>query len=532
MACPSVAGSRKRWTAVKTDLIGYMDLTASSTLFTCMGQVRGSELERKDPMNDPTTPMWQRWAQFRFAVIGELLSCPPPKGKLQEAIGRLSQRTYQHPIDADRQMRIGASTIERWYYKARKAADPIAVLGRKIRQDAGSRWSMSDALLAALETQYHDHRRWNVQLHYDNLVALAHEQPDLKPVPSYKTVLRCMRDKGWLRTHEPAMPTSGQQRAADRLDRREVRSFEVTHVHGLWHLDFHQAKIRIVDASGKWHRPMALAICDDRSRLCCHLQFYLAETTQCLVHGLAQAFMKRGLPRALMTDNGAAMIAEETRRGLQRLAISHQTTLPYSPYQNGKQEVFWGQLEGRLLELLRGVQDLKLAFVNQAAQAWVEQDYHRRLHREIKTTPLQCMLNGPDVARPSPDSDLMRLAFTRRIRRTPRRSDATVVVDGIRYELPTRMAHLRSVILRAPGWDKSHMILVDPNTDTALARLVPQDKAKNASGVRRDLNPQPPKSMRRSETDPLPALLRKWLADYAATGLPPAYLPMEEINHE
>jgi hypothetical protein len=30
----------------------------------------------------------------------------------------------------------------------------------------------------------------------------------------------------------------------------------------------------------------------------------------------------------------------------------------------------------------------------------------------------------------------------------------------------------------------------------------------------------------------MPALLRKWLADYAATGLPPAYLPMEEIRHE
>ena len=112
---------------------------------------------------------------------------------------------------------------------------------------------------------------------------------------------------------------------------------------------------------------MALAILDDHSRLCCHLQLYLAETAECLVHGLKQAFMKRGLPRALMTDNGAAMLAEETRRGLQRLAIEHETTLPYSPYQNGKQEVFWAQLESRLLELLRGVENLKLAFVNQAA---------------------------------------------------------------------------------------------------------------------------------------------------------------------
>ena len=43
--------------------------------------------------------------------------------------------------------------------------------------------------------------------------------------------------------------------------------------------------------------------------------------------------MKRGLPRALMTDNGAAMLAEEFTAGLARLGIVHHTTLPYSPYQ-------------------------------------------------------------------------------------------------------------------------------------------------------------------------------------------------------
>jgi hypothetical protein len=43
------------------------------------------------------------------------------------------------------------------------------------------------------------------------------------------------------------------------------------------------------------------------------------------------------------------MIAAETTQGLQRLSIVHDTTLPYSPYQNGKQESSWGQVEGRLL---------------------------------------------------------------------------------------------------------------------------------------------------------------------------------------
>ncbi len=484
-------------------------------------------------MSESQLPMWQRWAQFRYSVIGELLSCPPPKGQLQKSIGQLAQKSYQHPIDPNQRINFGPSTIERWYYKAKDAADPIAGLGRKIRSDSGVRWSMPEALLQELKSQYENYPRWNVQLHYDNLKVVAKEQPRLGALPSYKTVLRCMRENRWLKTNAPAQPTDGQRQAAFRRQNREIRGFEVSHVHGLWHLDFHQAKIGILDTLGKWHRPVVLAILDDHCRLCCHLQLYLAETAECLVHGLSQAFMKRGLPRALMTDNGAAMLAEETRRGLERLGIDHQKILAYSPYQNGKQETFWARLESRLMELLRGVKNLELSFVNQAAQAWIEQDYHRRQHREIKTTPLQRMLNGTDVSRPTPDSDALRLAFTRRLTRKPRRSDATVVVGGIRYELPFRFAHMRSVILRAPGWDKSQMTLVDPNTDAPLVRLLPQDKTKNASGKRRLIQPDqttpPPVA---APNKPLPALLRKWMADHAATGLPPAYLPKEEITDE
>ena len=33
------------------------------------------------------------------------------------------------------------------------------------------------------------------------------------------------------------------------------------------------------------------------------------------MHGLSQAIQKRGLPRALLTDNGPAMVAEEVTEG-------------------------------------------------------------------------------------------------------------------------------------------------------------------------------------------------------------------------
>jgi len=59
---------------------------------------------------------------------------------------------------------------------------------------------------------------------------------------------------------------------------------------------------------------MLLGVIDDRSRLVCHLQWYLeGETAERPDSRSNQAFMKRGLPRALMTDNGAARLAEEPR---------------------------------------------------------------------------------------------------------------------------------------------------------------------------------------------------------------------------
>src|SRR4030042_5815414 len=120
--------------------------------------------------------------------------------------------------------------------------------------------------------------------------------------------------------------------------------------------------------------------------------------------------------------------------------------------------------------MLRGIENLKLAFINHAAQSWGEQDYHRNQHREIGATPLQRMLDGPDVGRRAPDIDTLRLAFTRQITRTPRRSDATVVVEGLRYELPPRFGHLQTVTLRSPGRDKTQMTLTRPKTGGPLAR--------------------------------------------------------------
>ena len=348
--------------------------------------------------------------------------------------------------------------------------------------------------------------------------------------PSYSTVIRRMQQRGWYKKKSKRRKQSpGQKLAAERLEQREVRSFESEYVNALWHLDFHQGR-RIVDVNGRWHTPVALCVLDDRSRLCCHIQWYLNETAEALYHGLMQAFCKRGLPRSLMTDNGAAMIAHETQNGLMRLAITHDTTLPYSPYQNGKQEAFWAQLEGRLIKMLSRVEPLSLEFLNQASQAWIEMEYNRCRHEETNEAPIQRFVKATNVSRPSPDAEMIRLAFTVEQQRSQRQSDGTIRLDNIRFEIPSRFRHLRKLHVCYRSWDLSMAYLVDPRSKKPLARIYPQDKIKNSQGYRRTLQPAAGQThpVVEDDSDPIPPLLRKLLADYAATGLPPAYIPKEE----
>jgi len=465
------------------------------------------------------------WGQLRFSIIGGLLARPPEPGKLGEEIKTLASRCYRHPRE-DKWVTFGASTIERWYYRALHTDDPVAALSRKIRSDCGETKAMGAQLQAALEHQYRSYPHWSYQLHADNLVALVKEKPELGDAPSYSTVRRRMKERGWRKKRQAK--TAGQRQAAARLEQREVRSYEAEYVHSLWHLDFHTGSRRVVDAKGNYHSPKALCVLDDCSRLCCHIQWYLDETAESLIHGLSQAFQKRGLPRSLMTDNGSAMVARETRNGLAQLGIEHETTLPYSAYQNGKQEAFWGQLEGRMIAMLSAVQPLTLKFLNQTTQAWVEMEYNRSHHEEIRTSPLARLLQGPEVSRPGPESELLRLAFTTRETRKQRHSDGTVQIGGVRFEVPARFRHLDRLCVRFRSWDLSVAYLVDGRTGTSLASILPLDKIKNSGDRRRALPmvEQPP--VPSGPMNPIPPLLREMLNEYAATGLPVAYLPKDE----
>lgn len=204
------------------------------------------------------------WAELRFAIVGPLLASPPAPGKLHAALKRLSRQTWKHPMKGS-PIRFAASTIERWYYTARRAPkDPLAALRRNARKDQGSHPSMGAKLRVALALQYERHRGWSCKLHADNLAAMVRKEPGLGSMPSYSTVRRYMRDVGLTkkRTDKQRL-TVGAERAAQRLERREVRSYEMEHVNALWHCDFHEGSLDVLTSTGQWERPILFAALDD-----------------------------------------------------------------------------------------------------------------------------------------------------------------------------------------------------------------------------------------------------------------------------
>ena len=100
----------------------------------------------------------------------------------------------------------------------------------------------------------------------------------------------------------------------------------------------------------------------------------------------------------------------------------------------------------------------------------------------------------------------------------------------MRFEVPAAYRTLLQLRLRVARWDLASVDLVDPRSGDHLATLLPIDKARNAERVRRVVAPADAQEPTRSVG--IAPHLRALMAEYAATGLPPAYLPKHDPDED
>jgi len=111
----------------------------------------------------------------------------------------------------------------------------------------------------------------------------------------------------------------------------------------VWSYDFMSART----SEG---RPLRLlTILDEFSRECLAIVVGRHLTSEDVQERLQELFITRGRPVHLRSDNGPEFVAEKVRCWLQRLAVSPLYIEPGSPWENGYNESFNGNLRDELL---------------------------------------------------------------------------------------------------------------------------------------------------------------------------------------
>jgi len=107
------------------------------------------------------------------------------------------------------------------------------------------------------------------------------------------------------------------------------------------------------------------------------------------------------VPESVLVDRGAAFVGAQLLRACASLGARLVHAPPRSPSTKGKVERFFRTVRAQLLVEVesRGVADL--AELNSLVDAWVEVVYHRVVHSEAGSAPLErLMADGPPALVP------------------------------------------------------------------------------------------------------------------------------------
>lgn len=376
-------------------------------------------------------------ALFRYSVLGPLVARDQlARGELKQLIRELAAREYNIPGTERR--RIGEKTLEAWYYAWCRGG--LEALTPKVRSDRGqSKLSLAiqEAIVAA--------KRENPRRSIDQLIALVEKQGlSARDVLARSSVHRLLQQHGLSR------PTGAAS------EPEEHRSFEAEFAGNTWYGDvMHGPRVPV---DGRMRKVYLVSLMDDASRLLAHSAFCTGEKALDIEGVLKQAVLKRGLPKKLIVDNGAAYRAKTLQGICARLGIHLIYCRPYAPAGKGKLERWHRTVRDQFLSELDLTRLHDLADLNARLWAWLEEIYHRRAHHALHGhSPLQRYQQ--DLARirtlGQRAARLDELFYHRLSRKV--RKDATVSYRGQRFEVPYALT------------GQSVQLVVDPHTQQALS---------------------------------------------------------------
>lgn len=161
-----------------------------------------------------------------------------------------------------------------------------------------------------------------------------------------------------------------------------IRRFEHEHRNNLWQADCKHGPWIKNPKTGKSVQTQLLVFIDDSTRLVTFAQFYFNSRLPILEDGFRRAVIHRGLPDAVLVDNGKIFISKWFRQACAKLKVKHLTARPYSPQTKGKCERFMLTVEA-FLEEMKLEKPQTIEELNAKLNIWLEEYYHRKPHSAL-----------------------------------------------------------------------------------------------------------------------------------------------------
>jgi len=361
-------------------------------------------------------------AVFRFGVISDFVTgTQMSRSEKRRLMHDKCARKWQIPFSQKTSLSMG--TIRRWCRLYKNSRGDLKSLQPKDRCDQGKSRAMDqDTCLSLIELKLE-----NQALTVPQLIEQMNRQNRLSPgiVLNNSTVYRFLHQQNLV--HLPV------KKPVDR------RKFEAELPNDLWQSDvMHGPKI---DVNGKMRKSYLIAVIDDHSRLITHGQFYLSEALVCYLDAFENALAKRGVPRKLYVDNGAAFRSRHLEYICASLAIALIHSKPYQPQGRGKIERFFRTVRGQFLP---GFKSHSLNELNEAFDGWLSTIYHQRKHSSTRQTPIERFAANLQCLRAAPGN---LYDYFRKVARRKVNKDRSITLNGRLFEGPVALIGKRVELL-------------------------------------------------------------------------------------
>lgn len=402
-------------------------------------------------------------ALFRLSVLGPLASRDKLQyGELNSILNQLAAKTYDIPNS--KRKHLSRQAIEKWYYDWLKGG--IEALYPKTRSDKNCSYLADEIQTAILNT-----KRDNPSRSINTIIRILQDQGLVaKNTLSRSTIHR------FLRKHNLA------KRGISAITTIERRSFVALHACDIWQGDvLHGPTIMTPDGSRKTY---LVSLLDDASRLIVHCAFCLNETALDIEGVLKQAIIKRGIPKKLIIDNGAAYRSDSLQGICARLKIKAVYCKAYEPEAKGKIERYHRTFREQFLNEIHLDKITTLAQLNARLWAWLEQVYHHNVHSQLEgKTPLERYRQ--DLARITllsiTQTQFDAIFYHRELRYI--RKDATLQYNSQVYEVPHDYVGQTIALVFDPHTKQA--LYIESKTGEYLAQVNLIDKVSNLSRKRK-----------------------------------------------